>query len=305
MGVARRTDKGRFKAVRGSSNALAHLPREPVAIDTGTASLSLETPAGVTLFVNGVPSSFLDLHDPEFLAFEYFQQMDAILSQQITGPIHALHLGAGGCTLARAWDAARPGSRQVAVDVDAKLTTYVREWFDLPRAPRLRLRAGDARDVVNNSRPGSYDVVVRDVFLGDSTPSDFTSLEFAQSVARILKPGGLYLANCAAEPPFTLTRAELGVFDDVFPSVCATSEIGILKGKRYGNMVIAGSLNPDANFESPGLARALGSLPVPARVLSGEDLRRFVGSQQTRAPALRLMIGPEETAQTELRDPPR
>ena len=164
--MARRTGRTKNRsAIRGPSSGepltLARaLPQGPVAIDTGTAEVvpDPDHSARLTLHVNGVPSSYLDLADPGFLAFEYMQQMDAVLAATSTGPVRALHLGAAGCALARAWDAARPGSRQLAVDVDARLVTLVREWFDLPRAPRLRLRADDAAVAVAGAFPGSWDV---------------------------------------------------------------------------------------------------------------------------------------------------
>src|SRR5665648_1235047 len=135
-------------AHRGSGRARqagSRLPNGPVAISTGTAEVVRDGPWHVTLLVNGVPSSSLDLANPTWLDFEYMQQMATFLDQVPAGPLTAVHLGAGGCTLPRWLEAVRPGSSQLAVDVDAELVRLVRDWFDLPRAPRLRLRAQDAR----------------------------------------------------------------------------------------------------------------------------------------------------------------
>ncbi|WP_245993266.1 spermidine synthase [Xylanimonas allomyrinae] len=217
-------------------------------IDTGTAEV-LPDPdhsARMTLQVNGVPSSYLDLADPGFLAFEYMQQMNAVVCATTSGPLRALHLGAAGCALARCWDAERPGSRQVAVDIDARLVVLVREWFDLPRAPRLRLRADDAARAVASAAPGSYDVVVRDVFAGDATPEHLVTGETAEHVVKALRPGGIYLVNCADRPPLARVRRELATLAAAFgPDAVAegrlalVAEPGILKGRRYGNLVLA------------------------------------------------------------------
>jgi SAM-dependent methyltransferase len=200
----------------------------------------------VTLCVNGVPSSYLDLDDPGFLAFEYMQIMDALLAGIPDGPISALHLGAAGCALARAWDSSRPGSSQIAVDIDERLTVLVRQWFDLPRAPRLRLRAQDAFDAAATARPSTFDVVVRDVFAGDTTPSRLTTAQMAENIRRALKPGGMYLVNCADRPPLPLVRRELATIAAAFAAqasgdgmLALVAEPGILKGRRYGNLVIA------------------------------------------------------------------
>ncbi|WP_391540494.1 spermidine synthase, partial [Isoptericola variabilis] len=122
--MARRT---RPRRSPGSPEAPT-LPEGPVEIDTGTAHLERDPdhPERVTLHVNGVPSSALDLADPGFLAFEYMQQMAAVLALLPPGPLRVLHLGAAGCALARYVEHERPGSRQLGVDVDARLTTLVR-----------------------------------------------------------------------------------------------------------------------------------------------------------------------------------
>lgn len=268
---------------------MVDLPTEPVATSTGTARVERDPdrPSAVTLYVNGVPSSHLDLDDPGMLAFEYMQQMAAVVDELPPGPLRVLHLGAAGCTLARWVEHVRPGSAQLGVDLDARLLELVRAWFDLPRSPRLRLRADDARHAVAGLADASFDVVVRDVFSGDATPEHLVTRGAAAEVGRVLRPGGVYLVNCADRPPLATTRRELatlaaGVTDGEQGAgrLAAIAEPGQLKGRRYGNVVLAavrdGAGAPD--LASAALARSVRSLPVPARVLVGEDLRAFVGS---------------------------
>lgn len=247
------------------------LPNNPVAIDSGTVSLEITPPSGVSVLVNDVPSSYLDLADPGFLAFEYFQQMDAVAAAlfPVPMPLRALHLGAAGYSLARAWDFERPGSRQVAVDIDARLVEYVRKWFALPAAPALRIRAQSASDAVTTSKPDFYDIVVRDVFSGDITPHSLTQAAFVADMARILKPDGLYLVNCAHKESLKIARQELKTISQFFPHSAAIAEIGVMSGKRFGNIVLAASLMETNPFESPILARSLRSLPTPAKLLAG------------------------------------
>ena len=252
-------------------------------IATGTAELRRERddPDGVTLLVNGVPSSHLDLVDPTRLEFEYMQQMAAVVERLPAGPLTAVHLGAAGCALARAVDAQRPGSRQLAVDIDAQLAELVRRWFDLPRSPALRIRVGDARRVLEGLPDSGADLVVRDAFAGDGTPAHLATAEFTREVARVLRPGGVYLANCADRPPLRLARAEAATVRSVLPCTAVIAEPGVLRGRRYGNLVVAGTDDPDL-LASPALARALRTLPVPARILVEDDLSDFVGRAPVR-----------------------
>ena len=259
----------------------ADLPRGPVAIETGTVELvpAAHSPQGVVVLVNGAESSYVDLADPGWLEFEYMQQMvaavDAIFPRR--RPLRVVHLGGAGCALPRALEALRPGSRQLAVEIDALLAAYVRDWFDLPRAPRLRLRVGDARAVVGGLRAGSQHVVIRDAFAGSDVPDHLRTVEFTSLVSRVLHRGGLYLANSADYPPLQLTRREAATVREVFPHTAVISEPAILRGRRFGNLVLVASHTPLA---LAALDRALRTLSPPVTVLSGDDLDDFRGTSQ-------------------------
>ncbi|GIG37231.1 spermidine synthase [Cellulomonas pakistanensis] len=250
----------------------------PIATGTAEVQRSPDDPDAVTLLVNGVPSSHLDLADPLRLDFEYMQQMAAVLDHlpAADGPFRAVHLGAAGCAMARWADVRFPGARQIAVDLDPVLVALVRDWFDLPRSPALRLRAGEARAELGTLADASADAVLRDVFAGDRTPPHVTTEEFARDVARVLRPGGLYLANCADRPPLALARAEAATLAPVFAHVGVVAEPAVLRGRRYGNLVLVATDDP-ALLDDAGLARDLRSLPVPARLLVGEELVAFAG----------------------------
>ncbi|MFT4128261.1 MAG: fused MFS/spermidine synthase [Gordonia sp. (in: high G+C Gram-positive bacteria)] len=245
-------------------------------IDTGTAELSPDPIAGGWLLrINGTHSSHIDPDDPGVLDFEYLRQMAAVIADRF-GPgdqLRVLHLGGAACALPRYLADRYPGARQVAVEIDAELARLVREWFDLPRAPRLRIRVGDARAVTESLLPGTREVVVRDAFAGDRTPPHLTTVEFVETVARVLVPGGRYLANCGDGRDLALVRADVAAIGEVFAEVAVIADPSMLKGRRTGNVVIAGS--DDSLEPSSALVRRLLSDPLPARILSGDAARAF------------------------------
>ncbi|TFH54216.1 spermidine synthase [Actinomyces viscosus] len=231
---------------------------------------------GVLLMLDGAESSFLDLRDPSHLDFEYHQQMDAVLTalRGGGGPVRALHLGGAGCALARAWDAARPGSQQVAVEIDEILAARVRTWFDLPRSPRLRIRVGDAAEVVAGLRPGQWDVVVRDVFNGGSVPAPCRSREFLASCLEALAPGGLLLVNTSSVP-----RAQAGAEIEALREALGAGSSGLVvvadpaavRGRRRGNLVLVARREPFTAPELEEVERAVRRLPLPVRTWQADD----------------------------------
>lgn len=230
---------------------------------------------GVLLYIDGVESSYLDA-DPAHLEFEYMQQMTAALvAARGQAPVKALHLGGGGCALARAWDARFAGSTQVAVEYDSVLASSVREWFDLPRAPRLRVRHGEARAVLS-SGTSRFEAITRDVFVGRDVPAHLRSAEFVSTVAARLEGDGIYLANLGSKPPLVEARREVSTALEVWgreQSLALISLPSLLAGRRYGNFVLAFAAGTD--WSRTDLTRLLLKLPLPASFLTGSQLRDF------------------------------
>lgn len=239
-----------------------------IPISTGSARLVPETDGSVLLMVNGVPSSHLD-PDPQHLVFEYMRWIQTVVHrwadahpERTQRGLRIAHLGGGGCALPRALAAQFPRARQIVVEIDALLGEYARSWFDLPRSPQLRLRIDDATHALATWREGRFDILVRDVFAPDRTPAALTDLGAARHAARVLAPGGLYLANCAAAPGTGMLADELATLSRAFAHLEVISEGAHLRGKRRGNCVIAASQGglPE------GVDRALRSDPVAVRL---------------------------------------
>lgn len=261
-------------------------------ISTGTAELVPDeyAPGSWVLHVNGVPSSHVDPEHPERLDFEYMRWIAAVVAAHVgahldPAGLRVLHLGGGACSLARFFAAEYPAARQVVVELDGRLAELVREWFDLPRAPLLRIRVGEARAVTESLTPGTRDVVVRDVFAGAVTPEPLTTVEFARHVRRVLAPGGLYVLNCGDTRDLAGARAELAALSEVFEHVAAVADPAMLKGRRYGNIVLAASAAPlpaEGSAEAAALTRELLGGAVPARYQDRAWVRSFVAGAAPR-----------------------
>lgn len=234
----------------------------------------LDQPRAWTLLIDGFPQSHVDLDDPAHLEFEYIRRLGHLIDALPPGPLRMLHLGAGALTLARWVAASRPGSDQLAVDLDAGLVALIRERLPLPvtRRGRIRVRIADARAALDGMRPGTFDVVISDVFAGGQTPASLTSAEFAASAARALRAGGVFAANVADGAPLRHVRAQVATVRAVFPYVCLIAEPGVLRGRRFGNTVLAGRDEP---LPVARLVRDMAADPMPARVLDGGELIRF------------------------------
>ncbi len=240
-------------------------PTTEVPTSDAVVSIRVVAPRQAILLIDGMESSFHDLDDPAHLDFEYMQHMTAILDSfwGEGAAVRALHLGGAGCSLATAWDAMRPGSNQMAVERDAELTRLAREWFNLPRAPRLRIRHADARQAVEGFPDGRWDVVVRDVFVQSEVPTHLSDTGTAAAVHRILVDGGLYLVNLTDAPPLPATRREASILEEIFAHVRLVIDPAIRRGRRYGNAVLAAS---DMPFDDADLGKRLRRLAIPVSV---------------------------------------
>ncbi|NEK87164.1 methyltransferase domain-containing protein [Blastococcus saxobsidens] len=257
------------------------VPPGPTPVTGGTAELlaDADRDGAWMLLVNGTPQSHVDLDDPAHLEFEYVRRMGHVLdlAAEPGAALDVVHLGGGALTLPRYVASTRPGSRQRVVEIDEPLTELVREYLPLPRRARIRVRAADARAALETMHPGSADVVITDVFAGARTPAHLTTTEFAAEAARVLRPGGVYVANVADGPPLRFARAQVATLRTAFPHVCLLAEPGTLRGRRFGNLVAVASAT---ELPLADLSRACARDPMPARVVDGTDLEQFTGTAQ-------------------------
>ena len=249
------------------------------AVDHGTAKLmpDVDRERAWLLTVDGAPQSYVDLDAPTHLEFEYARRLGHVLDI-VAEPglaLDVLHLGGGALTLPRYLAATRPGSRQDVVEADRGLLGLVVEHLPLPDGGAgIALHAGDAREWLEAAPADSADVLVADVFGGSRVPAHLTSVAYAREAGRVLRDGGVYLANLADGAPFAFLRSQLATFAAVFEELVLIAEPGVLRGRRFGNAVLVAAHHC---VDTAALTRLTASDAFPARVEHGPGLRDFIG----------------------------
>lgn len=248
-----------------------------------------DRPGGWLLTIDRIRQSYVDLDNPTYLDFEYLQAFGDVLDALPGGPLAVTHVGGGGLTFARYIAATRPGSPQIVLEPDTVLTELVRARLPLPPRSRIRIRPTDGRAGVAGLREASADVIALDAFHGGRVPADLTTREFAADVARVLRPDGVMLANIADGPPLTYARRFAAAVRAELPEAVVTGEPAVLKGRRFGNVVLAASR---AALPLDAIRRAAASAPFRRTVLTGFGR----GAQPlTDADPMRSPAPPDET----------
>lgn len=96
---------------------------------------------GYVLEIGGAEQSHVDIADPSYVFYEYLRRIANTVDALAPAgePITAAHLGAGALTLVRYIQATRPGSRQVAVDIEPELMGFVTDRLPLPAGTDCQL----------------------------------------------------------------------------------------------------------------------------------------------------------------------
>jgi spermidine synthase len=252
-----------------------------------------DRPGGWLLTVDRIRQSYVDLDDPTYLDFEYVQALADVLDSLPPGRLAVTHVGGGACTLARYVAATRPGSPQIVLEPDTALTDLVRARLPLPVRSNIRIRAVDGRSGLAALRDASADVVVLDAFHGGRVPAELTTAECCAEIARVLGPSGVLLANIADGPPLQYSRRAVAAVRNALPHTLVMGEPAVLKGRRFGNLVVAASR---AALPMPAIRRAAASAALPRSVSIGYGRE---ARPLTDADAMRSPHPPDETWRVE------
>ena len=242
------------------------------------------TPGAYVLSIGGAEQSHVDLARPEEIFYEYLRRIGNVLDLAAPAgePLRALHLGAGALTLTRYLQATRPGSEQVAVELERELLDFVLAHLPLPEGTRLQTVIGDARESLDRFAGQHFDAIVLDIFAGADAPAHLTTSDFYAELVDLLSPAGVLLVNVGDDPPLAFVRrqirelqAALGADGEGAPGeVAALAPRDMFTGRYPGNIVLVATRFP---WPDEWTQQLLAAGPHPAAVLTGEDLDIFAG----------------------------
>lgn len=257
---------------------MAKSKKSPPASHLVTPSGAHISRAGSTLRVQagGVDQSAVDLDRPAVIEFEYLQHMDLLLDLAFsmwdcTHP-RVFHAGAGACALPLAWESKHPHLSQVAAEIDEELAQRVIEEAGLRRKPRLKMRVGDAAEVLARSS-SKYHLIIRDAFVGPTTPRHLRTTAWLNLVVSRLHSEGIYFANVGRDRKGP-AKEDVAAVLEAFPTVTVVADPKVWRGDRSGNLVVAGwSTTPDLDE----IDRRLRRLPLPVRLYRPDEINRWLG----------------------------
>jgi spermidine synthase len=197
-------------------------------------------PAARTLLLDGREAGAVDLEDPRRLTFSYMRRIaDLIDAFRPPGAgVDALHVGGGAFALPRYLAATRPASRSLVLEIDPGVVALAREHLGLRPSPRLKVRIGDAADLVRELPDRSADLVIGDAFDGPHVPARLSGPDFVAEVRRVLRPSGVYALNVIDVPPLEEAHAHAAVLRAAFPQLAWIAPPGVLRARAPGNVVL-------------------------------------------------------------------
>lgn len=240
---------------------------------------------GVVLEIDGAEQSHVIPAHPERIRYEYLRRIAHFgdLIGEPGEPIAAAHLGAGALTLPRYVQATRPGSAQVAVEIERELPGFITRHLPLPPGTDLRVVIDDARAALPGLRSAAgmgsaqgFDLVVVDIFAGADSPAHLACRDFYAEALAQLGSRGILAVNVGDDPPLDFFVAQAAALDAAaadagLPGPWTLTDAGMLTGRCPGNLILAAG--PGLGEEHRARLEAAG--PHPAAVLDPVRTRAF------------------------------
>ena len=183
--------------------------------------------------VCGADQSSIDLLAPDKVIVEYVRNasLSLIYAQNRQA---VLVVGMGGGVFSNLLARNFPDIEIDAIEIDPVVVDVAKEYFGVKTTENYRIHIQDAADFIMQTN-NHYDVIFLDAYDGDGIPEHLTDKTFFTQVAKLLKPGGVVVANFGLDSPVVYLMLAKRLREAVGATLC-------LHGKQEPNLVvIAGS----------------------------------------------------------------
>lgn len=180
----------------------------------------------ITLWSGGNKQTEIDVNNPLCTCLEYSRNFFLSLVFQ-PNPESILVLGLGGGAIPSLLHSILEKSIIDVVEIDPEMPAIAREYFYFSISERLRLFIDDAFFFIRDSKK-NYDIVLMDAYIENQIPETVDSTAFFAETARVLAPGGIFVANLmTGNKEHFENRLERmsGIFKDIWvlPGVISTN----------------------------------------------------------------------------------
>ena len=239
-------------------------------------------PGAFRVMFGPTQQSWVDPSRPDFLVFEYVQQIALILDHTaLRAPesqrLRIVHIGGGGLSIPRwvAWR--RPHTAQVVCEPNAELTEEVRRKIPLPKRSGIKIRDVEGRAGLIAMPAGWADVVIVDAFDGAQVPPQLVTSEAFDEIRRVTRGEAVVIVNCTDHAPFHWAKRVAAGIQARWRHFLVGAEPAVLKGRRFGNLLFVGTL---AQPDLQGITRASAGLPAGYRWLFGNQAATWPGGAE-------------------------
>jgi spermidine synthase len=208
------------------------------------------------LILDHLIHSHNDLSDPTYVAYDYeraYASVTAAIAARQPA-LRTLSIGGGGYTFPRYLEARYPAAIVEVAEIDPAVTAAAYQYMGLPADSRIVTHSRDARLVLDDliAAGQQYDVIFGDAFNDLSIPYHLTTREFAAKLARLVAPGGVYLANIIDDPARgEFMRAYAQTLATAFPHITVVSTGASRDLRGLSTYVVAASAAPLDPAEIP------------------------------------------------------
>lgn len=187
----------------------------------------------VLTFDSVFEQSKIERETPWLPVHEYNRAM--LLPGAFIIPERALLLGLGGGVLASGLMHLFPEARVQAVELRPKVVEVARSHFGLPESDRLDVFCGDARRHVEEATPGSFDLILTDLYQANRMSPAQSQRRFVRQCSRALTDSGWLALNYHRMPDENGT---------LFRELCRQFPSVLVFRSKTNNYVLYGSKQP-------------------------------------------------------------